>query len=375
MSNAPGVPPADTSDDHAPSHPHPLQYAPGAAPRLARLLSPLADHSDGLLKFLALLLTVPVVLIFFMKFAADVSIQSVTGERPMLDSYESYWWHTWGIDPVFRPRFAGRYLVYGVAKGIEALIGVRQDTRLHPIRLAAALVSIVSIWAGAAPVLLDRTRRWHWPTFYAGYGLLAALSFYVYMPYDLTSLAFISVAFVLLLQKRRVAPLVLLLVCGLFRESNLHIAWFAMATLFVRELSVGVAWAGAYLAAFFAEWWVLHRLVWPDARPTQTPLEALRNNLTSLTAWAVVAMIACMAAVALVVVARRVRRHVTGSRPPPVEAFFLIQIAMVPAWLLFYAWNGANWSEFRVQLPTVLPLAYAIAWRGTTRTEPSSGAT
>jgi hypothetical protein len=169
------------------------------------------------------------------------------------------------------------------------------------------------------------------------------------------------------LQKRRLAVLVLLVVCGLFRESNLHIAWFAVATLLVPSLSVGVGWAAAYLAAFFAEWWVLHRVVWPNARPQLGALAAMRSNVTSLTAWAVVALIAAMAATALIVVARRIRRQRGGEGAPalaPLDLLFLIHIAAVPAWLLFYAANGANWSEFRVQLPTVLPLVYAVAWRG-----------
>jgi hypothetical protein len=342
--------------------PLPLEYGP-----VASRLAPIGERADGLLKLLALAATVPLVLIFFMKFTADLAIAHATSEPSILWDYNGYWWQARHRDPILLPRFAGTYLVYYVARGIEAVIGIPQDFRLHPIRLAAALVSVASIWAGTAPVLFGRreSAQSDWRIFYAGYLLLAALSFYVYMPYDLTSLAFISAAWVLVLQRRRLAVLVLLVVCGLFRESNLHIAWFAVATLLVPSLSVGVGWAAAYLAAFFAEWWVLHRVVWPNARPQLGALDAMRSNLTSLTSWAVVALIGCMALIALVVVARRVRRApADGSRLPPLEALYLIHIAAVPAWLLFYAANGASWSEFRVQLPTLLPLVYAVAWRG-----------
>jgi hypothetical protein len=173
----------------------PLGDGPAGSP-VANVLARLGGRADGLLKLLALAATVPLVLIFFLKVAADLSIVPVTCEPAILWDYDTYWWQTRGRDPIFLPRFAGTYLVYYVAKGIEAVIGVRPDFRLHPIRLAAALVSVASIWAGTATVLLGsrrgRTGRWDWRVFYAGYLLLAILSFYVYMPYDLTSLAFIS---------------------------------------------------------------------------------------------------------------------------------------------------------------------------------------
>lgn len=335
---------------------------------LARALSPLARRSDGLLKLLALALTPLVVLIFLMKFAADISIGPFTGERPFLGSYESYHGHM-TQDSVYAPRFAAIQGVYYVARGIEVFTGVpAHDIRLHPLRLAAALVSTLSIWAAAAPVLLHRAGRWDWKTFYAGYLALACLSFYVYMPYDLTSLAFISPALYLLLEKKsRFGVLALLLVGGLFRESVLHVAWFAVATLAIPSLSVGLGWAATYVAAFAAEWWVLRRVIW-HATTANGPLDTLIANLTSPTAWVVVALILCLAGLALVVIASRVSRATGFRRLPPLEAFFLIQVAMVPIWLLFYSCNGGNWSEFRMQLPALLPLLYAVAYRPPTVT-------
>jgi len=67
-----------------------------------------------------------------------------------------------------------------------------------------------------------------------------------------------------------------------------------------------------------------------------------------------------MAGVAYVVVAARRAR---AADHDPLDTFFMIQIGMVPVWLAFYLLAGSNWTEFRVQLPTLLPLMYALALR------------
>ena len=77
----------------------------------------------------------------------------------------------------------------------------------------------------------------------------------------------------------------------------------------------------------------------------------------------IVGIILLLAFMACVLISSRVAR---SRRADPLDSFFLIQFLMVPVWLAFYLLNGSNWSEFRIQLPTLLPLLYAVAYRPAT---------
>jgi hypothetical protein len=320
----------------------------------------ISSHEDALLKAVALAATPLLVLLVLLKFAPDISTAVVQKTPPVLADYDFYW-QAYTVE-VFTPRFAGMRLVYGLAKGIERLTGVPADPRLHPLRLAAFVVATLSIWGGALAVLLDRTGRWNWRTFYAGHLALCLMSLYVYAPWDLPAYGFVAAALPAILRKQLIWAMVLLLVGGLFRESMLHIAWFAVATLIFPALSVGIGWAAAYLVAFFAEWKLIR--VWFPT-PARFGDWSVWPNLTSMTAWASAGLLLCVAALAGIVLAGRLaRRGKSDNSGAQLDRFFLLQVAMVPIWMLFYMANSGNWSEFRLFLPVALPLVYALSAKG-----------
>jgi hypothetical protein len=338
------------------AEPQPLNAAPGVANALPPLIAAVARHEDLLLKLITLAATPLIVLIFIVKYLPDYA--QVNRIYPIiLSDYNLYWKMMYEIGP-FRPRFASNYLVYYVAKAIEAVIGIPGDPRIHPLRLSASVVTTVSLWLIAAPVLANRDRLWNWRIFYTALLIITMISLYQYLPFDFPSLVFVSLALVLLIQKRTVLTLIVLLICGLFRENNVHIAWFAVSMLLIPELSVGIVWTAIYVVAAVAEWWVLRRIIFDSGG--NDVWYVIRINLASLTAYTVVALILCLAALVFVVVAARWGR---AARRHPLDTFFLIQVLMVPVWLVFYLANGGNWSEFRIQLTTLLPLVYAVALR------------
>lgn len=330
-----------------------------AQSNIPRPIDWLAEHAETLLKLLALAATPALVLLFFLKFAPDISTAVWQHGDPAfspLSNYPSYWKVL--EEDVFQARFAGNWLVYGVAKGIERVIHIPSDPRLHPLRLAAAIVSTLSVYAGIAPVLFARWGRWRWAVFYSVYMLLALLSIYVYTPYDLPSLAFISWSFVLMLGKKKWATLAVLLVGGCFRESMLHSVWFAVSMLVIPSLSLGLAWTAVYFVAYWAQWLIIRKIFFPSH--ARIDFKHILENVLTPTSWASAGILLLMATAALVVIARRAR---LAGRVSPLDRFFLIQVFMAPVWLVFYDFTGGNWAEFRMLTPIALPLAYALAAR------------
>ena len=342
----PGVAPLDTT-------------ATAPAPAFPRHFAAVARREDLLLKLIVLAATPLVSLLIFVKYLPDYAV--LTPTPAPLSSYAVYWEHMHGIEP-FRARFASNYAYYYAAKAIEAFIRIPGDPRIHPLRLSAALVTSVCLWLVTLPLLLDRRRDWDWRIFYTGLLIVSFFALYQFNPSDFPSLVFVSMGLVFLLNKQRVLAMVALLVCGLFRESNIHIAWFAVSMLIIPRLSVGIGWAAAYVVAFLAEWWVIRKVVFKVGG--NDVWMVIKINLASPTAWTMVALVLCLAALAYVVVAaRRARARARGETPDPLDTFFLIQVLWVPVWLVFYLFAGSNWTEFRVQLPTLLPLVYALAYR------------
>ena len=317
----------------------------------------LAAHEDGLAKLLALVASAILVLIMFLKFGADVSspyLQRLPETRPMLSNYEVYWAN---LQDLMRPRFAGNYAVYYTARAIERVIGIPGDIRLHPLRLAAVIWSTLGIWAAVLPVMLDRSGRWNWRVFFAAYLAMACVSFYTYMPYDLPSTAFIVLGLWAILHRRPGLALLAIAIGSTFRESMLHIVFFAMCTLLVPSLRVSVGWIVAMFVLFFAEWFVIRRFLFPGGQ--NHFVWRIWRHLGSLTLWASVGLIAWYTAQATLTVAKRVTRLGWDD----VDAFFWIQVLAVVPWLLFYTVNNGNLSEFRMLLPVLVPLVFALAYR------------
>jgi hypothetical protein len=258
-----------------------------------------------------------------------------------------------------RPRFAGNYAVYYTAKAIESVIGIPGDIRLHPLRLAACIWSTLSIWAAALPVMLDRSGRWNWRVFYAAYLAMACVSFYTYMPYDLPSTAFVVLGLWAVLHRRPAIALIAIVIGSTFRESMLHVVFFAMCALLIPSLRVHAGWVVAMLVVFFAEWFIIRRYLFPGAR--NTFVWRIWHHLGSLTLWASVGLVMWYTAQSTLSISRRV----AGFGWDDVDLFFWLQVLAVVPWLIFYTMNNGNLSEFRMLLPVLVPLVFALAYRRT----------
>jgi hypothetical protein len=316
----------------------------------------LASHEDLLAKALALGITPVLVMIFFLKFGADVStpvLQNLPDQPVMLTSYDNYWYH---LRDLMRPRFAANWAVYGTAKAIERVIGIPGDIRLHPIRLAAAIWSTLGIWLGVAPVVLDRSGRWNWRTYVAAYLAAACVSLYCYMPYDIPSTAFVVLGLWAILHKRPAWAFAALVIGMTIRESMLHIVFFALCTLVIPSLNVGVRWAALMFVTFFVEWFVI-RKIFPGGKPAF--VWRIWHHLGSLTLWASVGLVLWYAAQATLAISKRVGRLGWDDR----DTLLWLQVLAVVPWLVFYTMNNGNLAEFRMLLPILVPLIFALAYR------------
>jgi hypothetical protein len=289
-----------------------------------------------------------------LKFAPDVTPgTSGSATTSALASYDQYWA---SLPRMQRGRIGGNYGVYGVAKAIERCIGIPRDPRLHPLRIAAVLVSSLSIWIGVLPVFFDKGRRWNWRVFFAAFLFMSLLSFYCYKPHDMPSIGLLSLGLWLLLCRRPAAALVVLLLTGMIRESALHLVWFALSLLIIPAFSPGIIWVIVYFIAFMVQWAVI-RHFFPVPSPLR--LHHMWGDLTSPTLWASLAMLFWFTAQAAIQLACQAKAALRCRE----WTFYAIQILMVIPWLMFYKCMNGNWSEFRMLMPIALPLIYCIAHR------------
>jgi hypothetical protein len=304
--------------------------------------------------FVLLLFGLAVELVFF-KFVPDLGTATLSTQGPSLladfNAFQAYY-QTPGS--VMYSRFAGTSILLHLAR----LIGKHvhsTDVRLYPLRIAAGILTPLYAFVGLIPVMACRT-RYRWETYAALYCSYCVLSLYVFYPYDMPSIALISVAAFLILEERLGPALLVLLVTGVFRESSLHIVLFALVwAICQREIPVArrAAWAATYCAAFFAEYFIIRRFYPATGTLILDPRDIFfGRGLWSITCIITLTVIAIVPALYL-----SLRKMRIGWR----HNFFVLNCAATPLWIIFYRILGGNVSELRMLIPIVLPIFYGLA--------------
>jgi hypothetical protein len=313
-----------------------------------------SERSDKI--FALLLLALAIELVFF-KFVPDLGTATLPNQAPSFLTDFGIFENTYNVPgSVMYPRFAGPWILLRVARFIARHLH-SSDIRLHPLRVAAAMLTPVYAIVGIAPVLAWTT-RYRWRIYVALYCSYCLLSLYVFYPYDMPSIALLSVAAFLILEGRLGAALITMLLIGIFRESALHVVWFACAwALCNREMPAlrRAAWAAIYAVAFGLEY-VLIRVAYPGhGAVLLDPHEIFfGRGLWSLTCIVTLAIVAIVPMHYLVT--RGVRRSSDWR-----HNFFLLNCAATPVWIIFYRIMGGNISELRMLIPILLPIFYGIA--------------
>jgi hypothetical protein len=321
-------------------------------------MSTLADSSrerkDKI--FVLLLFCLAIELIFF-KFMPDLATATLPNQGPsQLADFKVFQSSYLTPGSVMYPRFAGTRVLFWLAKLVSGRVH-SGDVRLHPLRIAAAILTPLYAMVGLLPVLI-RSTRYRWQTYAALYCSYCVISLYVFYPYDMPSIALVSVAAFLIIEEQLGAALIVMLLAGIFRESSFHIVWFAFAwaicsrrTPAPRRLMVSIL----YLVAFIVEYLVV-RMAYPGRGSiTLDPYQILfGRGLWSLTC------IVTLAILAIVPIHYFVTRGIRFG-PDWRHNFFVLNCAATPAWIIFYRIMGGNISELRMLIPILLPIFYGLA--------------
>jgi len=305
-------------------------------------------------------LTFAIELVLF-KFLPDIGTAVIQNSTSNLAGFEQFEHEYLGADSVHHARFLGNLTLYHLARWLSGL-HQSADIRLHPLRLAAAIVTPIYAWLGAHFALRDPgTVAWRY--FFTLYAFMVLIGQYVFYPADMPALAFSSIAVLCLLHERLGAALVLMLVTGLYRETSFHMVWlvavWAWCSHSVRWQS-RLGWLTAFAAAFVAEYLLVrHFFPGPVSSVGGVILDLrtvfLDKSMLSLTNLCSVGLALLFALACLL----RVRDIPAADWR---RNFFTINAWVVPGWLLFYRMLSGNLSEFRLLFPVLLPCIYGIAY-------------
>jgi hypothetical protein len=306
--------------------------------------------------FAVLLLGLAIQLVFF-KFLPDLGTSVLPSQGPSaLADFKLFedGFHTPGN--VFYPRFLGTAIFLKLAHFIAGHVH-SSDVRLHPLRLTAAILTPIYAVIGLVPLLILRT-RYDWRTFTTLYSCYVLLGLYAYYPFDMPSIALLSIAAFLILEEQLVPALLVMLLTGLVRESALHIVWFAFAWAVcsrVTPLARRALWTAVFSIAFAAEY-IAIRHFYPGGGGMLLDLHEIffGRGLWSLTCIVTLAIVSILP---IHYVATRGVRFGSDWR----RNFFLLNCAATPAWIIFYRIMGGNISELRMLIPVLLPIFYGIA--------------
>lgn len=316
-----------------------------------------AEPAEKVLAFAAL--TFALELVFF-KFVPDIGTAVIQADTSTLTDFSKFEQTYLVAGSVHHARFLGNFILYTVAKWLGTLHH-SADVRLHPLRMAAGLLTPVYAYIGAHFALRDSLFSWRY--FLAGYALMVLIGQYVFYPADMPALACVSLALYCLLRERLWPAFGCLLLTGLFRETSFHIVWLVASWAWCTRLRGSpsrLLWVGAFGVGFIIEYvgvrrffpgpvsaaggviWDVHELFFSAGTLSAT-------NLCSV-GLAAVFPVACLL---------RVREI---PRDDWRRAFFTLNAWMFPAWLVFYRMMSGNLAEFRILFPVLIPCIYGIAY-------------
>lgn len=315
-------------------------------------------HVEKLIGVAALTITIELV---FFKFVPDLGTALIQGDRSTLTDFATFEHVYLSASSVHHARFLGNYTLYYLARMLSHVYH-SADPRLHPLRVAAAMLTPVYAYLGAHFAL--RNGSWlAWREFLVPYGLAVFVGLYVFYPGDMPALACLSMGLFFVLERRWLPALLSMLLTGLFRESAFHMvafvalwAWCDRAPPLPRRL----AWLGSFALAFMIEYVVVrHFFPGPLSASGGISLDPryvfLGSGMLSLTTLCSLSLAALFP----------VAYWVAASARPDSDwrrRFFLANCSAFPAWIVFYRMLSGNISEFRLLLPVLLPCIYGLAY-------------
>jgi hypothetical protein len=329
------------------------------------------DLQEKVLGFLALFICIELIIFKFLPDLSTALVQEGTSTLADFDTFHRYY-----LTPgsVHYARFLGSRIMIFVADSLAHVIR-SQDVRLHPLRVAAGLLTPLYAYVGAI-LAVQTPNQYSWRHFLVLYAVVAVMGLYVFYPGDMPSFALLSIALYCLLRERLGFALLFLLLTGLFRESSLHAVFFVFVwALCVRSrpISARIAWVIGFGAAFAVEYVAIrHFFKGPVSSsggvildPRRLFLEPGMYSLTTI----------CSLGLALIIVLACLLKIKSLPRDDWRYWFFRLNCYALPFWIVFYRSLNGNISEFRMMWPVLLPCIYGIAYAANGSKVASVGAT
>jgi hypothetical protein len=322
---------------------------------------PMKVRERGILEqFLALATGVLLIELVFFKFIPDIGTAFYQNGTSALADFEAFKASYMTPGSVHSARFLGNRLLLELA-GIIASITTPSDIRLHPLRIAAGILTPLFFVVGALPGLSPTTRV-NWRSFLTYYTLMFCAGLYVFYPCDAPAIAFTSLGLACLLRGKMLYALASMFVIGLFRESAFHMIafvtiWSAVDTRHGK--GIRLLWTVLFTSGFFLEYQGV-RIFYPAPITSMGGLLSVRemfegSGLLSLTSVVTLSLALVFPASYFIVG--------TDEEERWVRMFMRANCALVPIWLVFYRAMGGGLAEFRMLWPVLLPCVYGIGLR------------
>jgi hypothetical protein len=325
-----------------------------------------AETTDFAQKLIGLAAFVFAIELVLFKFLPDMSTAVIQHGVSGLTDFTTFEQAYLVPGSVHHARFLGNYILYDIARLLSTAYH-SVDPRLHPLRVAAGLVTPLYACLGAV-LVLKQDSDFLWRRFLAPYALMVLIGLYVFYPADMPSLACLSMALFFLLQEQLALALLFTLLTGLFRETSFHMVWLVgLWALCSHQIPLRnrAIWVGLFAGLFVIEYVaVRHFFPGPVSSGGGLILDPrtlfLDRGLLSLTTLCSVGLAALYPLACL----ERLHELQTSDWR---QRFFTLNCYAFPAWLVFYRMMNGNLSEFRMLFPALLPCIYGMAWRPRSR--------
>lgn len=321
-------------------------------------------RDDGPLYFLAVLVSLIFIVLVFFKFLPDIGTAVVQDGASALVSWQVYEHTYFRPNSVHHSRFLGNVSLFALAKQISAFIQ-SGDIRLHPLRVAATLLTMFWFVVALAPVHMLRAKV-DWKVYLATFCAMFMAGLYVFYPCDAPGLAWLTLALVFILREQMTLAFICLLVLGLFRESAFHVVVLvAIWSIVARHNTFGrrAMWAFIFAIAFVVEYKLIRHWFPGESRGLDFYQKMLLGQPGELLLgggmWSLTTLMTLPLALLYPIAWLLLKKQMAPSWE---QNFFLYNCLAFPLWIVFYRVQGGNINEFRIMWPFIMPLVVGLAW-------------